>query len=306
MSTQTLDPNLSFTDYYSLAWKFFATNFKDIAILALIFLLPGLILGLIAASGVIFGASNALFSQDILGSITTFLIPTILIGVVFQFVISIWMVLTFTNYVTEVYQGAQMTWKQALAEGWKMFKRGWSTYLILAAIFLAVFIIAGIIAGFIMGATGMFDQVSSVSADATFDILSLLPYMLNMAVIVFFAAIPLIILGIYWMFVSNAIVVFDKRNMEALNFSKSLVKGRWLRMFGYAVAWACVSIFVSLLMGLVIGILGKIIPEEITSLINSYYTLVLQAFGMVYFTIVFLHIAPKTGKNKVIGEATAE
>lgn len=44
--------------------------------------------------------------------------------------------------------------------------------------------------------------------------------------------IPAVIFGTYWIFLEQAVVLSNKRYMDALRYSKSLVKGRWWEVFG--------------------------------------------------------------------------
>lgn len=44
--------------------------------------------------------------------------------------------------------------------------------------------------------------------------------------------IPAVVFGTYWIFMDQAVLLSNKKYMDALRYSKSLVKGRWWEVFG--------------------------------------------------------------------------
>ena len=97
--------------------------------------------------------------------------------------------------------------------------------------------------------------------------------------------IPGIIFSIYWIFISETIVVNDKRYIEALKYSRQLVKGRWWNVLGNTLLITLIFIAFLLflylpteaLMGTIFGI------ETITDTILDIVSIFVSIFFAVYF-----------------------
>lgn len=97
--------------------------------------------------------------------------------------------------------------------------------------------------------------------------------------------VPGIIFGVYWMFAQAAVVFTGKRGMQALRYSKALVKGRW---------WSVLGRFVILGIAYVIleGMYSALMPDVwlqqapvvvIVNMIWSILALFLSVFLAMYF-----------------------
>jgi len=105
--------------------------------------------------------------------------------------------------------------------------------------------------------------------------------------------IPGIIFYIYWMFSIFVVVLMDKSGKDAMDYSKSLVKGRWWQVFGYTVLFS--------LLGIIVGVFASIpflfMPEGIvTTFIDNMVFDILMAYFTIVSVVFFLELdATKQG-----------
>ncbi|MCK5044726.1 hypothetical protein KAR26_03280 [Candidatus Parcubacteria bacterium] len=99
--------------------------------------------------------------------------------------------------------------------------------------------------------------------------------------------VPGIIYAVYWTFVLYAVVLCDKSGKKALDYSKSIVQGRW-----WTVLWYCLALsLLSFLAGMLVGFLYIfLLPEHWLSnmAVNTSIDIV-AAYFVVVFTVFFLN-----------------
>lgn len=78
-----------------------------------------------------------------------------------------------------------------------------------------------------------------------------------LALLFFALIIPGIIFAVYWMFVVIVVALTDKTLLTALSYSRALVRGRWWKLFGYALVMALISWVVLWVVGFVLGLFGS-------------------------------------------------
>lgn len=99
--------------------------------------------------------------------------------------------------------------------------------------------------------------------------------------------IPGIIFAVYWTFVLYAVVLNDKFGKNALDYSKTVVKGRW-----WTVLWCSLALsFLSLLAGLSVGFLSVVLfPEHwLVDMATNTLIDIVAAYFIVAFTVFFLN-----------------
>lgn len=93
--------------------------------------------------------------------------------------------------------------------------------------------------------------------------------------------IPAIIFGVYWVFVTQSIVLKDKKYTSAMTYSKNIVKGKWWRVFGYCIVFGII--------GIVVGIV--LLPVSIISQFSMMIPFVGFIFGAIGNTVMqFVYI----------------
>ena len=99
--------------------------------------------------------------------------------------------------------------------------------------------------------------------------------------------VPGIIYGVYWTFVLYAVVLCDKSGKSALDYSKSVVQGRWWTVLWYSLALSLLSFLAGMLVGFFYIFL---LPEHWLSnmAVNTFIDIVATYF-VVAFTIFFLN-----------------
>ena len=106
--------------------------------------------------------------------------------------------------------------------------------------------------------------------------------------------VPGIIFSIYWAFVLPIVALKDIRMMKALDYSKSIVQGRWWKLLGYLVVITIVGILAGIGIGIGEGIIiyvflqitnNMIIPVIIISTFNALMT----AYFVVVSTVLFVN-----------------
>ncbi len=114
-------------------------------------------------------------------------------------------------------------------------------------------------------------------------------------ILLFILYILLILPGIYfsflWVFATYAIVLRDKSWMKALDYSKSIVHGRWWGTFGKLFAMGLIIIIISIVITFGTGFILKFVPVEIIrSLVADSIDWLIRAFAIVATTILFLNM----------------
>ncbi len=98
--------------------------------------------------------------------------------------------------------------------------------------------------------------------------------------------VPGIIYSVYWMFASYAVILRNKSGKDALDYSKSIVKGRW-----WTVAWYnFVITILTILIAIPVGIFYAFLPDHYLVTIAMNITIdIIISFLIVASTIFFLN-----------------
>ena len=106
--------------------------------------------------------------------------------------------------------------------------------------------------------------------------------------------IPGIYFGVYWAFSTLAVVLSDKRFKGAMDYSKSLVQGRWWRTLGILLGVTLIVVAAGMLAGLPF----EVLPKNIFSSFSMNILIdVVQSFATVALTLLFLNY--EKAKSKV-------
>lgn len=93
--------------------------------------------------------------------------------------------------------------------------------------------------------------------------------------------VPGIIFLLYWAFITYIVILNDKWGWSALAYSKSIVSGRWWKLFGRGLALTAIGILITL----ILGGLGFFLPDYYA--INVAFDIVID-FVMSFFTVAWL------------------
>ncbi len=107
--------------------------------------------------------------------------------------------------------------------------------------------------------------------------------------------ILLILPGIYfsylWVFATYAIVLRDKSWMKALDYSKSIVQGRWWSLFGKLLVMGIIVGIAAIVVIFVVALVVQLIPLAIVqNLIIDCVGWAIKAYTLVVLTILFLNM----------------
>lgn len=101
----------------------------------------------------------------------------------------------------------------------------------------------------------------------------------------FILIIPGIIVGIFWIFALTSVALRNQSGMKALEYSKSIVDGRWWPVFGYALSFIVLSFLASFFIGLIFGFVYTVFGE---SVILDFILSSIISFITLYFTVVYV------------------
>lgn len=99
--------------------------------------------------------------------------------------------------------------------------------------------------------------------------------------------IPGIIFTIYWAFTLYIVILNNKSGMEALKYSREVVKGRWWKTMGYLLVFAIIVGVINWAITMPLGSLSK---NAIVGLVASLISDVLLAFTTVATVLLFLNM----------------
>ncbi len=106
--------------------------------------------------------------------------------------------------------------------------------------------------------------------------------------------VPGIIYSVYWIFVTFVVILNDKSGKDALDYSKKIVKGRWLTVAGYSIVFGVLGF----LLAFVGGIFFWFLPEHfLTSIATDTLIDLLVSFFTVVLTIFFINFDSTKNKN---------
>ncbi len=97
--------------------------------------------------------------------------------------------------------------------------------------------------------------------------------------------VPGAIFAVYWSFVMAAVGLRSMEGMAAIRYSKSLVKGRWWKTFGYLIVFGLLG---ALCGGIVGGLFGMFPVSRVTQIVSNSVVSLIAAFFNVVSTIFFL------------------
>lgn len=98
--------------------------------------------------------------------------------------------------------------------------------------------------------------------------------------------IPGIIYYVYWLFVLYVVILQDKSGKSALDYSKTIVKGRWWKVAGYSLVFWILSLIVGIIAGASYWFLSN---NFLTSIAIGTLINVVLSFFIVVFTIFFIN-----------------
>jgi len=98
--------------------------------------------------------------------------------------------------------------------------------------------------------------------------------------------IPGLIYSVFWGFAIYAVILNNKAGKEALNYSKSIVKGRWWKTFWYFIVFTFLMFLMAFAAG---GVLGFLPDRGVFVIISDTLIDVVFAFFTVVFTIFFIN-----------------
>ncbi len=95
--------------------------------------------------------------------------------------------------------------------------------------------------------------------------------------------VPGIIYAVYYIFVQNSVMLRGKKGKAALDYSKSLVKGRWWHVFWYFAVFIIIICLPSMLYGVAYAFIEKTLFHEIaraaiSSILGVYYGITMTIF----------------------------
>jgi hypothetical protein len=107
--------------------------------------------------------------------------------------------------------------------------------------------------------------------------------------------IPGIIYSVYWTFNLYSVVLCDKFGKGAMDYSKSLVKGRWWKVLSYAALINILVVIFSLIIGAVFSAIFSFIKvmtggETIFEFLGYMLSNIIFSFSQVALTIFFLNL----------------
>ncbi|GAB4164190.1 MAG: hypothetical protein Fur003_6450 [Candidatus Dojkabacteria bacterium] len=98
--------------------------------------------------------------------------------------------------------------------------------------------------------------------------------------------VPGVIFLVQAAFVGIIAILTDKKNMDAINYSKQLVKGRWFETFGYL-------LLITLFSGAVAWAIGAVIfmfsDSYVTAVLYDVITEIPLAIGSIFLVVVYLN-----------------
>ncbi len=100
--------------------------------------------------------------------------------------------------------------------------------------------------------------------------------------------IPGLIVSMYIAFYNYALVIDGKKGFSALVESYQLVRGRWLAVFGRALFIALVSIVISLIAGMIVGLFGgKDAPSAVSGFVNILSTAIASPLTVIFIYRIY-------------------
>lgn len=97
--------------------------------------------------------------------------------------------------------------------------------------------------------------------------------------------IPGLVLTFYWIFIREAVVFREKKFMAAMDYSFSLVRGRWWKVLGYFLGFAVITMIPQWVLALAtsaIGVLGALITMAGVFFVSAWITI---AQVMLFFAL---------------------
>lgn len=99
--------------------------------------------------------------------------------------------------------------------------------------------------------------------------------------------IPGIIFMIFWLFITQEMVLRQQYGMSALVESKRLVSGRWWQVFGYMLlTWVILMVMV----GAVESVTESLLSSKLSELLSGFLTMLTTVFASIFGTVFFLQL----------------
>ncbi|MEG0773883.1 hypothetical protein [Clostridium sp.] len=224
MFRQIYERELSISEFFSAAWKFYTKHFNNILpIILLIYIPANILLYFISGSAII--AEDFDSYTDIINIIETLWGTIATIGIIFL-----------VEKGTFEQEFEEANWREGLS---RAFSRWGSS--------IGTSILAGLI---ILGMTLLL-------------------------------IVPGVIWSVYYSFFIYVVAIRNLGGKKALNYSKSLVKGQWWKVFGVLFLFNIINIIIGFILGFISGFLPEIIgifTNTLIDLVGAYFTVLTAMF----------------------------
>lgn len=103
--------------------------------------------------------------------------------------------------------------------------------------------------------------------------------------------VPGIIFSVYWIFTLYAVILRDRSAKNAMDYSKSIVKGRWWTVVGYSIVFGILASIIIMSSSVLDWFLPKIfiVDEFFINITTDTVRRILQSFFTVVMTIFFIN-----------------
>lgn len=106
--------------------------------------------------------------------------------------------------------------------------------------------------------------------------------------------IPGVIFFVYWIFSMYAVVIENKKGMDALNYSKKLVKGKWWKTFGYVILINVIVNVVPLIIAITVADPFK------NAFFSQLISAILSPITMIFMALYFFNLKSVKKINKIV------
>jgi len=128
---------------------------------------------------------------------------------------------------------------------------------------------------------------------------------ITVVVLLVLGIIPGIIWAFYYVFITNAVVLRGYSGKQALNYSKSLVKGRWWRTAGFFITFFLIAILPPILLSIINGLLVEFIDlsafaMQAMDLFVSFFSYVCLSFPTIAGLVLFLNTEACVKRERIV------
>ena len=108
-----------------------------------------------------------------------------------------------------------------------------------------------------------------------------------LAVLFMLLIVPGVIYLVFWAFAIYVVILNDKSGMEALSYSKSIVKGKWLTVFLYCLV---IGIMMAIVAGIINGIIGAAGSGTVVIFLQGVVGDITNAFFLIASVLLYLNL----------------